>query len=59
MGKCETCINRYAVISENGMHYNCSLSERNFRECIFGKKEHYIKHPAFKEESEGKEEDEE
>ena len=50
MDKCKTCINRYAVTSENGIHYNCSLSERKFRECIFGKKEHYIKHPAFKEE---------
>lgn len=50
MDKCKTCINRYAVISENGMHYNCSLSEKVSIECMMGRKEHYIKHPAFKEE---------
>lgn len=52
MDKCETCINRYwrAVISENGIHYNCSLSDKASMDCLLGRKEHYIKHPAFKEE---------
>ena len=53
--KCETCLNRYAVISENGLHYNCSLSEKQAVECILRKKEHYIKIPVVMAESEDKE----
>lgn len=44
--RCETCLNRYAVISENGLHYNCSLSEKCAMECILRKKEHYIPLPS-------------
>jgi len=50
--KCESCLNRYAVISENGLHYNCSLSEKQAIECILRKKEHYIKMPVVTEEKE-------
>ena len=48
--KCDTCLNRYAVISENGLHYNCSLSEKTAINCLVGKKDNYVKLPTIKDE---------
>lgn len=46
---CDTCLNSRAVVSENGYNRICCLSEKEAVECITRKKNHYIKHPAFKE----------
>lgn len=43
--KCNTCLYRHAVISENGMHYNCSLPEKSAMKCLTGKEEVYVKYP--------------
>lgn len=40
MGKCEDCLRHVPVISENGMHYNCSLPENKATECISEIKDH-------------------
>lgn len=40
MKKCENCLNRIPVMSENGLHYNCGLSEKKALECITGEKDH-------------------
>lgn len=40
MKKCEECLNRVPVISENGTHYNCGLPEDKIMECISGKEDH-------------------
>ncbi len=42
MKKCEECLNRVPVISENGLHYNCGLNEDHAMECISGVKDHNI-----------------
>lgn len=40
--KCDTCLNYCrAVISENGLHFICGLSDRAANNCIMGKKDHY------------------
>lgn len=46
--RCEKCLNRVSVISENGIHYNCSLSEKKAVDCICHRKDYYIEHPIFK-----------
>lgn len=42
MNKCERCLNRVPVISENGMHYNCSLSEKASLKCLINQKDHSV-----------------
>jgi len=34
ISKCDLCINSRAIISENGRHYICCLSEKKAMECI-------------------------
>lgn len=34
MKNCENCLNRVPVMSENGLHYNCGLSEKQALECL-------------------------
>lgn len=34
MTKCDLCINSRAIISENGAHYICCLSDKEAMECI-------------------------
>lgn len=46
---CNTCLYRHAVISENGIHYNCSLPEKSAMKCVTEKKDLYVKHPMIKE----------
>ena len=48
MSRCDTCLERHCVVSENGFHYNCSLKEKDAMECITGEVDHYIKHPMVK-----------
>ena len=48
MDKCEKCLNRRMIVSENGYHFICSLSDIAARNCILGKKDHFIQRPKFK-----------
>ena len=41
MSKCDLCINSRAIISENGLHYICCLSEKKAMECILNVNEHF------------------
>ena len=40
--KCETCLNSRGIISENGWHYICCLSNQKAIDCIANKKDYYI-----------------
>ena len=40
--KCDNCLNSRGVISENGLHSVCCLSDKKAMECIMGKKDHRI-----------------
>ena len=42
MSKCEKCLNRVPVMSENGLHYNCGLSEKEALECLISEKDHSV-----------------
>jgi hypothetical protein len=42
MSKCEKCLNRVPVMSENGLHYNCGLSEKAALECLTKEKDHSV-----------------
>lgn len=42
MKKCEKCLNRVPVMSENGLHYNCGLSENHTMECRCEIKDHSL-----------------
>ena len=48
MSKCETCLDGRAVISENGIHYICTFSDKKVLECLTRKKDHYIRNPMKK-----------
>ena len=39
--KCETCLKSRPIVSENGIHKVCSLSQRAAMNCIMGKKNNY------------------
>ena len=45
MHDCARCIHRRGIISENGFHYVCGLSWQAARNCILGKKQHYVEIP--------------
>lgn len=40
--KCDRCLNRRAIISENGYHLVCALSARAARDCISGKSDKFF-----------------
>ena len=40
--KCDNCLNSRRIISENGMHSICCLSEKLAVDCIIGKKDQRI-----------------
>ena len=46
--KCSTCLHRVPVISENGIHYNCALSEKEALECLVKQKDSYVASPIKK-----------
>lgn len=35
--KCDRCLYRRLIVSENGFHFVCSLSEKKAVDCITGK----------------------
>ena len=47
--KCDICLNSRPVVSENGIHYICTLSNKKATACLFGEKDSFVKHPAIKE----------
>lgn len=40
--KCDNCLNARRIISENGLHSICCLSEKNAMDCIMGKKDQRV-----------------
>ena len=40
--KCDNCLNARKVISENGLHSICCLSEKVAMDCIMGKKDQRV-----------------
>ena len=40
--KCDNCLNARRIISENGLHLICCLSERNAMECLMEQKNHRV-----------------
>lgn len=42
MSRCEYCLHRIPVMSENGLHYNCALSEKEALECLIKEKDHSV-----------------
>jgi hypothetical protein len=43
MSKCDTCIFSRAVISENGFHWVCCLTQKRAIDCMSGVKDRYIR----------------
>ena len=42
MKKCEKCLNSRMIISENGYHTICCLSQKKAVDCMFGEKNHFV-----------------
>lgn len=40
--KCDNCLNARRIISENGLHSICCLSEKNAIECLMEQKDHRV-----------------
>jgi hypothetical protein len=40
--KCDKCANSRVVISENGLHSICCLSQQKAVDCLFYKKNHFV-----------------
>ena len=45
MGRCGKCFNGFPVMSENGVHYNCCLNDKDSLNCLIGKEDHYDENP--------------
>lgn len=41
MKKCEECIHSRLIISENGYHHICCLSQKKATDCMIGKKSQF------------------
>ena len=39
--RCDVCLNSRAVVSENGIHYVCCLTEKQCLDCLMGVKDSY------------------
>lgn len=42
MKDCERCLNGRPIISENGFHPICCLSQKAAIDCMTGKKNHFV-----------------
>lgn len=42
MTNCEKCLNSRPIVSENGLHSICCLSQKKAINCITGKKDHFV-----------------
>lgn len=47
--RCDKCLNARTVVSENGFHSICCLSEDESTECFYNKGKHFIENPMKKE----------
>ena len=45
---CDTCLNGWVRISENGYCAKCTLSQKKAVDCLIGIKSHYIQKPSIK-----------
>lgn len=43
MSKCDTCLFSRAIISENGFHWVCCLTQKRAIDCMNGVKDRYIR----------------
>ena len=41
MKKCEGCLHSRMIVSENGYHAVCCLSQKKAMDCMFGKQSHF------------------
>lgn len=46
--KCDSCMNGWVRISENGYCAKCTLSQKKAVDCLIGVKSHYIQNPLIK-----------
>lgn len=46
--KCDSCMNGWVRISENGYCAKCTLSQKKVVDCLIGVKSHYIQNPSIK-----------
>ena len=46
--KCDSCVNGWVCISENGYSAKCTLSQKKAINCLTGIKSHYIQNPSIK-----------
>ena len=46
--KCETCLNKRPIVSENGIRDACLLSSRKAIACMTGRDDKYIQNPDLK-----------
>lgn len=44
--RCDTCLNSRVIISENGYHSICCLSQKKAVDCITKQKDYYAKNPS-------------
>ena len=49
MDKCNKCLNGRLIISENGYHYICMLSQKAASKCLFGTKNRFVGLKEYKE----------
>lgn len=40
---CDKCLHTRLIMSENGLHRVCALSAQAARNCLLGKKDHFLK----------------
>ena len=52
--RCDTCINGWVRISENGYSAKCTLSKKKATNCLAGIKSHYVERQDMRKEDEGK-----
>ena len=46
--KCDSCMNGWVRISENGYSVKCTLSQKKAINCLMGIKSHYIQNTSIK-----------
>ena len=52
--KCDSCMNGWVSISENGYCAKCTLSQKKSISCLTGVKSHYVERQGKREEDERK-----
>ena len=52
--QCDTCVNGWVRISENGYCVKCILSQKKAINCLTGVKSHYVEQHNMRKDDEGK-----